>query len=372
MSVPLQGIEAASHQPGRGVAYQSFAEPGRSAPAPPAFLFGALPAFLAPDLFAEFGVGGAGCYRISGACVSSDGVILQAGEALWSLALNHPDYLVRAITGADQQNRAALPIRHVPGQAALIHGPGYMVFGHWLVDFLPRLHLLQLAGFSIETLPFILPSDTPGFARTLLHRIGIPPHNIIEHDHRCELIAPDELVVPTILRLKSRLSPLFAPATKTWTDRFAAGNCGMRADPVGRLFLSRHGASDQRRLKNRAEIETIATASGYQVVCPETLSLDEQMSLFGSASHIAGEYGSGLHGAIFARPGAILCALRGTSHHPGFVQSGLAQVLLHRLGYVFGATPEHATDQHFEIDPRDFTRALEAMELCGAKALVTP
>lgn len=320
-----------------------------------------MPAYLAADLFAEFDLGGVGCYRLHQAQITADAVLLHNGQALWSLALNHPEHLVARIAA---QDRTGWPVRRVAGQVAILHGPGYDVYGHWLVDFLPRLYVLSLAGFDILRLKFVLPADIPGFALEFLRLIGIPAAHLVRHESRSELIEADECVVPTILRLKSRLSPLFNAASQFWIERFRA-NAGLGAKPPTgqKIFVSRAAAQGNRTLKNRAQIEEMAVRAGYRIVHPQALPLPDQCAIFAGATEIAGEYGSGLHGSIFAPPGAVICALRGTSHAPGFVQSALAAACGHQIGYVFAPSDEHAIGQAIDIDPGLFGKALEATAL---------
>jgi capsular polysaccharide biosynthesis protein len=349
-----------------GVSYHELAGPSVSPPQPPCFLFGGMPAYLAAQVFAEYEVGGVGCYRVDGGLVTSDGVVLRGSQAFWSLALNHPEHLVQRIVAPGGMNRLALPVRRRPGQGAVITGPGYGVYGHWLTDFLPRLFVLAQAGYDIGSLSFVLPADMPSFASGVLRMIGIPEAQVVRHDHAAELLQFDELLVPTALRLRSRLSPLFPQARDFWVDRLAA-QMG-RVDGGGggrRVFVSRGLRAGQRRVTNRAQIEAMAAEAGYEIVRPETLKLPEQIAMFAGAGRMVGEYGSGLHGAMFAPPGAVVCALRGTSRHPGFLQSGLAQVCGQQAGYVFGASPEAAIRQEIQIDPGTFAMGLRAMEVWG-------
>ena len=58
-------------------------------------------------------------------------------------------------------NGRTFPVRHVRGPLAVIYGPGHETYGHWLVDFLPRLWVLAQAGHDILTLRYAMP---PGFA----------------------------------------------------------------------------------------------------------------------------------------------------------------------------------------------------------------
>jgi capsular polysaccharide biosynthesis protein len=353
-------IEQALQDAGGRVSYQAFGAAFRAPPPPPSFIFGTLPGFLAPDLFGETEIGGVGCYRLHDAQVIFDGIILQRGTALWSLALNHPLGHVRAVLSAQAAGWASLPVRRIAGQVAVIHGPGFDIFGHWLIDFLPRLYGLHRAGVDIADIKFVLPVQTPGFARSLLERIGIPAENLIWHDQKAERLEPDALIVPSLFRLRSRFHPLMVAATRFWLDRVAGGGA---PGPTGRrLFVSRKRVASARMLRNRADIEARAMGEGYEIVAPETMTLPEQITLFGAARHILGEYGSGLHGSLFAPPGTTVCALRGTSHHPGFAQSGLAERFGHTVGYVFGATPEHAGDHEFSIDTGAFDAALSAMQ----------
>jgi len=353
----LMPIEAASHT------YEEFGAPFRAPPKPPCFTFGTLPGFLAPDLYAETGIGGVGCYRLQASEVIFDGIVMQNGAALWSLALNHPRAHVQAVLTAQAAGWASLPVRRVEGQVAVIHGPGFDIFGHWLIDFLPKLFVLHRAGIDIQKIKLLLPASSPPFVRHFLSLIGIPNENLVWHDQRAERIAPDELVMPSVFRLRSRFHPLFVQATRFWLDRFSA-SAGLpdHAAADRRIFISRARLSGGRRLRERGAIEARALQAGYELVFPESLALAQQIRLFRSASHVLGEYGSGLHGSIFSQPGSVICALRGTSHHPGFAQSGLAEISDQPIGYVFGQSPEHAGDHEFSIDAGAFEHALSAME----------
>jgi capsular polysaccharide biosynthesis protein len=359
-------LEEAAQDTGHPVAYFEMASALRSPPPPPAFIFGPLPAYLAPALFSDFEIPAAGCYHLQDVQVTFDAIILLQGKPVWSLGLNQPplhvpEVLARNVPGFDR-----LPVRRIRGRAAIIHGPGYNVFGHWLIDFLPRLYVLRRAGYDIEKLKIILPSSVEAFGPEFLRRIGIPADNIVWHDHRAELLQPDELIAPTVLRQRSRFSPLLAVATQYWLERVC--------DPAGprpwakkgrRLFISRSQHPSNRGLKTRAAIEQRAAQAGYEIVHPERLALPEQIQLLRSAGRIMGEYGSGLHAAIYAPAGTAVCALRGTSNHPGFAQSGLAEVFGHHLGYVFAETPQFAEDQVLDIDIKTFDMALAAMEMWG-------
>ena len=127
--------------------------------------------------------------------------------------------------------------------------------------------------------------------------------------------------------------------------------------------MSRARIRSERNLGNRAAIEALARSAGFEIVHPETLSLQDQGRLFRGARQVVGEYGSGLHGTIYGSAALHCCALRGTSHWLGFIQSSLAGAFDQTVSYVFGHAEAHAVTYDFDVDPGNFRRALRCLEL---------
>jgi capsular polysaccharide biosynthesis protein len=132
-----------------------------------------------------------------------------------------------------------------------------------------------------------------------------------------------------------------------------------------RLFLSRGQAPQNRVIRDRERLEQMAMQAGLSIVHPQHLGLLEQIRLFQSAAMVVGEYGSALHGALFSPPGTIVCALRGSLEHPGFVQSGFGHALHQPTGYVFGRY--ESADMHIEfvISDAAFSECLELILRTG-------
>jgi capsular polysaccharide biosynthesis protein len=262
---------------------------------------------------------------------------------------------------AERLRTADLPTRQVRGPLAVIYGPGHETYGHWLIDFLPRLWVLSRAGFDIHLLRYAVPPDLGKPAAELLSRLGIRQSQLVPYRYWREVIRTDLLLMPTGLRAGNQLSTMFAEASRFWTApllRQAAGTPSLRP----RLFLSRAGVASPRTLANRAAVEDVARESGYAIVRPETLGLIEQVALFAGARIVVGEYGSALHGTVFSRPGTISLGLRGNLRHPSFVQSGLAASLGQHVGYVLGETSGDVV-QSFSLTLEDVRHALEIAEM---------
>jgi len=105
--------------------------------------------------------------------VSRQGTVFHRGTGLfsphWNVSRAGFAYNVAQIRRSSFDS----PDRFVPGEVAAIAGPSVGVWGHWLVDFLPRLCALHLAGYDLWKLRYILPKATPRFAVELLALPGI-------------------------------------------------------------------------------------------------------------------------------------------------------------------------------------------------------
>jgi capsular polysaccharide biosynthesis protein len=358
----IRDIRDIARQAGRPRArpvFQLVAPAGRSAQKPPLFLLGPVTEALLHDLACQTETPEVGCYGFADTLVAPTGIPIKQGVAFHGEAFLHPRHLVVSIS--DRLNAERLPTRPVSGDVAVLCGPAHETYGHWLVDFLPRLWVLHQAGHDLAALRYLVPADLRPFGFALLRLCGIRNEQLVLYSHWNEVPRVERLLLPTGLRRGDRLAPCFAEATQFWLRR-ARLALPAPATTGGALFLARPRGS-QRPLVNRKRIETIAGAHGFAIMRPEDLSFPEQVALFASAGTIAGEYGSALHNAMFAAPGTAVLALRGTSRHPSLVQSGIATALDQEVGYVFGGTEGAEADQAFYVDEKAFRLGLELVAL---------
>jgi capsular polysaccharide biosynthesis protein len=350
-------------QDNAGDTYLSIASSVRREPQPPAFTLGPLPDYLKPYLYDASSLPDVGCYTLHDIRVGFDGILIRQNRLLYADDLNLPqDHVDRAIAHNTPGWRSA-PVRRVTGKAVLIHGPGFDIYGHWLIDFLPRLWVLHRCGLDIRDMRILLPGRLPGYVVSILALLGMSPVQFITYDQFTELLEVENLIVPSLLRRGDRFSPLLPAATSLWRSLITVPFVPPSPLPqVRKIFVRRNQQWGNRQLKSREAVERVALDAGYHVIMPELFSLLERIAIFANATHIAGEYSSGLHNSVFAAPGARICALRGTSHHPGFAQSGLAEACGHQIAYVFGETDEAALHQVFDIPPILFAEALGRLD----------
>lgn len=101
------------------------------------------------------------------------------------------------------------------------------------------------------------------------------------------------------------------------------------------LYIRRNGAV--RRFVNQDDVEEVFRARGFQVVTPETLSVQEQVELFSRARVIAGPTGAAIANLVFAPRGCRILVLAAINRHwPFHYWLNMASAAGHELQYLFG------------------------------------
>lgn len=251
--------------------------------------------------------------------------------------------------------------RHViTGQAVLLACNGHQIYGHWLVDFLPKLALLSRSGYNIETITVLLPTNMPSFGQALLQLIGLRKDQIVQYDPRNEVLDIEELLIPSTLRWGGRCVPFFGDAIDWLNTRINACQTIPQTSCSSKIFISRIlGSAHGRILIGEEALIEEARRFGFMPVAPEQLPLLEQIALLRNATHIIGPYGSGLHGSIFSPRGTIVCGFHGQASFDA-LQSGIGERLHQPTGYIFGTHPPDARDDNAnQLSLKDFRSCLE-------------
>jgi hypothetical protein len=218
----------------------------------------------------------------------------------------------------------------------LLTAPGQDIYGHWIIDFLTRLHVLRKAGRSHEQTVYlnVVPQWTAGFLRAFgveskaLHRMANKPVSCVK-----------TVQVPTFTKRDSKLGyPIFQHSVKSFVSYML--ELGLSATQPNRipiapkLFVARSGSITRASLiANTAEIERHAVQCGFCVVHPEMYSVREQVHIFHRARIIVGEDGSALHNIAFAEPGCILGVLS-ESERDNLWHAGVCSQMGHQVAYL--------------------------------------
>lgn len=283
-------------------------------------------------------------YRFRGETrIFGKGLFLRAGEVVLLprfefCELGRLDYPVHRLSlvprdgGREGEMTARMPgpLRHVEGPCLYLAQGGETVWGHWLVDMLPRLIL----GLAVPSrLRVVIDADTPSWAADMLAIAGIDRSRIVRHDKFRTALVVQDLYVPSFLRYGDAFSPLvdlawgLLPASPEAADR--------------RLYVSRSRGPGGSTLANAPEVEAAVRARGYRVVHAERLGVAAKSRLFSRASHVLGEYGSGMHNTVFSRAGTRVAVLQSVAS-PTYVQAGIGVRRGQPTGFAFGPSTDGA------------------------------
>ena len=191
----------------------------------------------------------------------------------------------------------------INGISAILAAPAGATYYHWLMESLPRLQLLEWAGFDLFQFDRFLLNEKPHrFHLETLDILKIPPAK--RHWTRKAQTLQCEYLVAPYLPAHRKFFPL-------WVADFLRKRFLPFAKrlPVGnRLFISRK-RGHRRRLANESEIESLLHRAGFKTVYLEDYGFAEQVGLFASASIIVAIHGSGLSNLVFAGLGAKVIEL---------------------------------------------------------------
>ncbi|MDI7776356.1 glycosyltransferase 61 family protein [Asticcacaulis sp. EMRT-3] len=238
------------------------------------------------------------------------------------------------------------------GQAVIMSAPGQEIYGHWLLDIIPRLHVLSLGDF--DGLP-IYYNNMPKWADYFLEALALDPARFQPHPAR--FFKVEEAIVPTASKSGYRLGETSLKAA--WARILQAYSPPPmdKAQLSRKVFFSRRqlAFSARRSVPNIADIENALRDRGYAIVFPETLSIPEQIRIMREARVVIGEDGSALHNIIFSHPGMRLGVLS-WPERTNLWHMGICQILGHSLAYC--GLPD--AGEPMSIDAlNDFVDALE-------------
>ena len=176
---------------------------------------------------------------------------------------------------------------------------------HWLLDSLPRLHLVEEAGLWDEVDYFLIYSREQRFAVETLLALGIRNEQIIDVAAATHLRA-QRLLVTSAVRGHGRHAPRWVGEYMKDAFRPAGPARARRFSPY--VYVSRRDAAF-RRVRNETEVEALLAEYGFESYALTELSFREKVDLFAGARAVVGPVGAGLVNIVFCPEGTPLIEL---------------------------------------------------------------
>jgi len=132
----------------------------------------------------------------------------------------------------------ALKYRRIDEEVAIISQAGQLVYGHWLVDILPKIAFMESIGFTGR---YVLHEPIPDFSKELLKLLAIPLNRIISYNPNLVALYFPKALIPGSLRYRSAFSKGMAGYIKRMSKH---------AQPAGnkKLFISRAKLRNKNRV----------------------------------------------------------------------------------------------------------------------------
>lgn len=294
-----------------------------------------------------------------------DGAICQSPSTM-------PHYWIRALRNGTFNAPAIAHrrIREVADPAVVFVSRDYNSWGHFWLDTAPRLDALwRYRPDLLRTARIVLPADLSRWGRDALTALFALDAGRFEfYDPETEAIRCRTAIVPTMVHS----SYAFHPEANAFYDRVVAAYAGRQPAKPRPWYVtrSRYKAkrSGARMMANAAEAEALATSLGFDVLAPEELDWQDQVTTFAAAPVVAGEHGSAMKSLLFAGANTFAVIINDLNQTQRLLAAlrGQRCIVLKIAGF---RPDDHSAAYSVDIETlrRCLTYALEATGLPGLK-----
>ena len=231
--------------------------------------------------------------------------------------------------------------------------PGSGVFGHILIDLIPKILLAQRI-LDCDKFPLILRRSNYSRVLPLLDYFEIDPSRLVDIDHELYKLKELRLVSSFLQGVNSRFQ---------FKDLLPFTHLG-ELRRSRRVWLSRSHLPENSRLTrlltNREEIEEIVQNLGFELIYPEEKSIGELAEIIRETKILGGESGSALHNILLCHSvGLNLFAVSGKQD---FINQVACSALAGANFFGFlGETEQDSGD--YSVNPLQFKSALQSILL---------
>lgn len=221
------------------------------------------------------------------------------------------------------------PVTRVDGAVAVVTTYFCNIYYHWIIDALPRFHLLQRSGMAYDKI--VVPAGS-AFQRESLRLLGIEAERIISAPGLH--IEAEQLIVPSL--------PGLIGNAQGWACQFIRDtflkHVSREARRRKRVYVSRANAGT-RQFTNEPALWAVLEEFGFTRVFLEDLAFLDQVQLFHDAEIVVAAHGSGLTNLVFCRPGTTVIEIF-SPNYMNVMYWSLSNVLKLNYCYVRGVDPK--------------------------------
>ncbi|MBB4198363.1 hypothetical protein GGD83_002163 [Rhodoblastus sphagnicola] len=233
-------------------------------------------------------------------------------------------------------------------------------YGHWLIEGLPRMAPL-LAVTALDGLTLLLTNTSAQMMtvyRDSLKWFGVKPEQL--RFVGTEIIGARQLIYPAPLTIQPWIK---SPGIVDTLEQLARRVTASFGATGPKKILIRRAPKSRRQLLNQDEVRAFFLARGYVEVAPDELSFDQQVAVFGNATHVVGVLGAECANIAFSPRGARFLGFAPEAMQDDFFWD----LASHKDGEYFclhGAPsdPGEGMNASFTVDPGLLKQAFAAFE----------
>lgn len=288
-------------------------------------------------------------YGLENAFVLSCGIVLGQGGVTVKECIIRDQHIVSLldqISGGSK--RLDLEYHTLEGEYLSLLGPWNQGFWHWMMEFLPRVVVAEMAGFKGT---YIIPPSPAPFIKESLQILGLDSDRtmICENGRNFRV---NRLFLPR--RIAAGSDPTYLTILRRLRDRLLEG---VSAHPhsQGRFYISRKNAGNGRKILNEPELTDLLRDFGFQALFMEEMSLNEQIRTMSGAGWLIGPHGAGMfHSLMMPEFSSVMELFAPTYINP--CMTSAMELLGHRYYMI---TSPHIGDYKYGMDihaPLDLIR----------------
>jgi capsular polysaccharide biosynthesis protein len=302
------------------------------------------------------------CYSFINAVVSGTGQVWLDGQLITSPEIM-PPYVANGLGVAngrlDTLNTVGLlPLRVIEQPCLVAIGHGIRVYGHFLIELLFRILIARLAHNERE-LPYrvLLDHEAPDWLLQILHNyLDVKSSDVEFFKPKVERVLLRHAIVPTRPLQNERFHPAANEMLEELVERLQVKSS---VHQLRRVFIARNrftnpSAPSRSCVNEQRLIDVAVTRHGFTAVAIEDMIWIEQIAVFRDAEVVLGLAGSGLHNALFSKPGSRLASI-GVMN---LVQSQIGALRGQRNGFL---SKDVGVAGNFEVDEKCFTEFLDGV-----------
>ncbi len=243
-----------------------------------------------------------------GAVISASGEVFQSSiaEALY-LTPDLSGLPYASSDGSATQMTPHRPISRLKTASVFIPWGARFNYGHFILDALPALSVLQSAG-ALTSHPAIVPPLSSWQTEALELLLGEDEYGRVSQISSPLVHVDDLMFASPMDHFLHAPNHVLSSVRETMVR-----NVNLSPTGIERIYVSRR-TDDKRRLLNEGALEAALIQRGFTVVHAADHSIRTQIALFRDATVVVGPTGAALANAVFCRPDAKVFEIQPTNY----------------------------------------------------------